>query len=469
MEWLLLGLGLLLILGNGFFVAVEFALVALDQPTVQHAIDNGDKRAAPLMRCLKSLSTQLSSCQLGITINTLLIGYVTEPALSRLLADPLAAAGVPAAAIGGVSLFIAMLVATMATMLLGELVPKNLAVAEAFRIGRALARPQLVFTTIFRPLVMLLNGFSNKVLHRFGLEVKEELSGARTPEELSAMVRRSASMGTLDVQAATFLDRTLHFSEQTAADVMTPRPRMISVEADASVDAVIDAARRTGYSRFPVLGDSGVDEVRGVVHVKKAVAVPRAKRGPLVAATLMSEVTRVPETIHLDALLPVLREAPLQMAIVEDEYGGTSGAVTLEDLVEEIVGEVADEHDALIPGVLQSADGDWFFPGLMRPDEINAQILELSIAEDPAYETVAGFMLFHLGRIAAVGDEVEIDTGRLVVVAIDGRRIDRIRFIPDPEARRAALQHESERVRRQAAERAEHVQAARERSKVGER
>lgn len=469
MEWLLLGLGLLLILGNGFFVAVEFALVALDQPTVQHAIDHGDKRAVPLMKCLKSLSTQLSSCQLGITINTLLIGYVTEPALSRLLAGPLAAVGVPEAAIGGTSLFIAMLAATMVTMLLGELVPKNLAVAEAFRVGRALARPQLVFTAIFRPLITVLNGFSNKVLHRFGLEVKEELSGARTPEELSSMVRRSANMGTLDVKAATFLDRTLHFSEQTAADVMTPRPRMVTVDAESSVDEVIDTARRTGYSRFPVLGASGVDDVRGTVHVKKAVAVPRGKRAPLVAATLMSEVTRVPETIHLDALLPVLREAPLQMAIVEDEYGGTSGAVTLEDLVEEIVGEVADEHDALTPGVLQSADGDWFFPGLMRPDEINAQILELSIAEDPAYETVAGFILFHLGRIAGLGDEVEIDSGRLVVLAIDGRRIDRIQFIPDPEARRAALQNEAERVHREAAERAEHIRAARERDKVGER
>ena len=362
-----------------------------------------------------------------------------------------------------------MLAATMATMLLGELVPKNLAVAEAFRIGRALARAQMVFTAVFKPLIIVLNGFSNKVLNRVGLEVKEELSGARTPEELSAMVRRSANLGTLDEQAATFLDRTLHFSEQTAADVMTPRPRMSTVEAGSSLEELIDTARRTGYSRFPVLGTLGADDVRGVVHVKKAVAVPRSKRGPLVAATLMSEVTRVPETIHLDALLPVLRQAPLQMAIVEDEYGGTSGVVTLEDLVEEIVGEVDDEHDALTPGVLQSAGGDWFFPGLMRPDEINAQILELNISEEPAYETAAGFMLYHLGRIAAVGDEVAIDSGRLVVLAIDGRRIDRIRFIPDPQVRREALRDQAERARRTAQERAEHIRAADERQRMVER
>lgn len=454
MEWLLLGVGLLLILGNGFFVAVEFSLVALDQPTVQQAVDRGDRRSVPLMKCLKSLSTQLSSCQLGITLNTLLIGYVTEPALGALLEGPLEAFGVPDAAAGAVSLVVAMLIATLVTMLIGELVPKNLAVAEAFRVGRALARPQLVFTAIFKPLIIVLNGFSNKVLHRFGLEVKEELSGARTPEELSAMVRRSANLGTLDEDTATFLDRTLRFSDQTAADVMTPRLRMATVDAEAPVAELIGLARRTGYSRFPVLGES-VDEVRGVAHVKKAVAVPREKRAGLVAATLMSETTRVPETIHLDALLPVLREAPLQVAVVVDEYGGTSGVVTLEDLIEEIVGEVADEHDRIAPGVLQAASGEWFFPGLLRPDEINAQILELQIPDDAAYETVAGYVLSALGRIAGVGDEVEVEGGRLAVAGIEGRRIDRLRFIPEPEARRAAHEAASARARKVAEERAE--------------
>nr|WP_274617512.1 hemolysin family protein [Nesterenkonia sp. AY15] len=459
---LLLGLGFLLILGTGFFVAVEFSLVALDQPTVQHAIDRGDKSAPAVMRCLKSLSTQLSSCQLGITLTTLLTGYVAEPALGALLAGPLEALGVPEQALSAVSLTVALIIATMVTMIIGELVPKNLAIAEAYGVARVLAKPQLVFTAVFRPLIKVLNGFSNKVLHRFGLEVKEELSGARTPEELSSMVRRSAMLGTLDEGTATFLDRTLRFSDQTAADVMTPRPRMASVDADASLEALIDLARQTGFSRFPVLGDS-VDDVRGVTHVKKAVAVPREKRHGLVAATVMSEITRVPETIHLDALLPVLREASLQVAIVEDEYGGTSGVVTLEDLIEEIVGEVADEHDRIAPGVLQSASGDWFFPGLLRPDEINAQILELAIPEHPAYETVAGFMLLTLGRVAGLGDAVEVDGGRLAVVGVDGRRIDRLCFTPDPRARDAALQHAAARAEKLAEDRADHVRHARER------
>lgn len=456
MEWLLLGLGFLLILGTGFFVAVEFSLVALDQPTVQRAIARGDTRAESVLKCLKSLSTQLSACQLGITLTTLLTGYVAEPALGALLEGPIEALGVPDAAAGAISLTVAMLIATMVTMLIGELVPKNLAIAEAFVVARFLAPAQLFFTALFRPLIMVLNGFSNKVLHRFGLEVKEELSGARTPEELSSMVRRSAMLGTLDEGTATFLDRTLHFSEQSAADVMTPRPRMVTVGAAASLEEVIDLARRTGYSRFPVLGEAGVDEVRGLIHVKKAVAVPRDKREGLVAATLMIEVTRVPETIHLDALLSVLRAAPLQAAIVEDEYGGTSGMVTLEDLIEEIVGDVADEHDRLAPGVLQAANGEWYFPGLLRPDEINAQILELQIPEDPAYETSAGYVLFELGRVAGIGDEVQVPGGRLLVAGVDGRRIDRLRFIPDPEARRVAQEVAAERAARLAEERAEH-------------
>ncbi|MDR8020183.1 hemolysin family protein [Nesterenkonia aerolata] len=456
MEFLLLGVGFLLILGTGFFVAVEFSLVALDQPTVQRAIDEGDTGSVPLMKCLKSLSTQLSSCQLGITLTTLLTGYVAEPALGSLLAGPLETLGVPDAAAGAVSLVVAMVIATMVTMIIGELVPKNMAIAIAFPLGRALARPQLLFTAIFRPAIVLLNGFSNKVLHRFGLEVKEELSGARTPEELSSMVRRSAMLGTLDEGTATFLDRTLRFSEQTAADVMTPRPRMASIEADAPLTDLIDLARRTGYSRFPVLGDS-VDDVRGVTHVKKAVAVPRHKRSGLVAATVMSEVVRVPETIHIDGLLSDLRAAPLQMAVVVDEYGGTAGVLTLEDVVEEIVGEVADEHDRIAPGVLQSRAGDWYFPGLIRPDEVNAQILVLQIPDDSAYETVAGYVLDQLGRIAAVGDVVEVPGGTLEVVAVDGRRIDRVRFVPDQEAQRAAVQAAQERARRAAEERAEHA------------
>lgn len=436
MEWLLLAAGFLLIAGTGFFVAVEFSLIALDQATVQNAIDNGDTGAVPLLKCLKSLSTQLSSCQLGITLTTLLTGYVMEPSVGRLLEGPLAAVGIPELAAASVSLIIAMVLATLLSMLLGELVPKNMAIALSFPVGKALARPQLIFTAIFRPAIVLLNGFSNKVLNVFGLEAKEEISGARTPAELASLVRRSAAMGTLDAGTANFVARTLNFSARTAADVMTPRIRVETIDADQPVTDILDAARRTGYSRFPVIGDSA-DDIKGLVHVKKAVAVPSDRRAKLEAGAIMTDVLRVPETIHLDALLAELREGNMQLAVVLDEYGGTAGIATLEDLVEEIVGEVSDEHDKVRPGLLQSASGDWYFPGLLRPDELSEQIPGLTVPDEAAYETVGGYVMSELGRIAVVGDTVPVGGGMLSVTRMDGRRIERICFhpaAPEPES-----------------------------------
>lgn len=219
---------------------------------------------------------------------------------------------------------------------------------------------------------------------------------------------------------------------------MTPRIRVETVGEGQPLPEVVDLARRTGFSRFPVIGESS-DDIRGVVHVKKVVAVPRERRADLEAGSLMTEVIRVPETVHLDQLLAELRDANLQMAVVVDEYGGTAGVVTLEDVVEEIVGEVADEHDKVTPGVLQTAAGRWYFPAELRPDEAQAQITSLSVPEDGAYETIGGFIMARLGRLAAVGDVVSVDGGTLSVERMDGRRVERVRFDPaaagDEEAR----------------------------------
>ncbi|MDX2340893.1 hemolysin family protein [Micrococcus sp. M4NT] len=437
MEWILLIAGILLVLGTGFFVAVEFSLIAIDVPTVQRMVDQGDRGAEPLLRCLKSLSTQLSACQLGITLTTLLTGYVMDPAIGRLVDPLLIGAGVPEAIAGTVSLVVAMVTATLLSMLIGELVPKNMAISQPLPIGRRLARPMLVFTAVFRPAIAVLNGFSNRALGRFGIEAKEEISGARSPEELSSLVRRSAQLGTLDQQTATFLDRTLRFADRTAADVMTPRIRVETVGEDEGLSHVVELARQSGFSRFPVIGESS-DDIRGVVHVKRVAAVPRERRADLTAGSLMSDIIRVPETVHLDQLLAELREANLQMAVVVDEYGGTAGVVTLEDVVEEIVGEVADEHDRITPGVLQTASGRWYFPADLRPDEAQAQITALSVPEDGAYETIGGFVMARLGRIARVGDVVAVDGGSLSVERMDGRRVERVRFDPVPADRTEA-------------------------------
>lgn len=446
MEWLLLLVGFLLILGTGFFVAVEFSLVALDQSAVQKHINDGDKAGIKVLACLKSLSTQLSSCQLGITITTLLTGYTLDSSIQALSVDTITGWGLAPELTRVFTLVLSMGIATLLSMLLGELIPKNLSIAEPYQVARRLAPYQLMFTKVMGPVVRIANGSANWILNRFGMEAKEELSGARSPEELSSMVRRSADLGTLESDTARFVNKTLSFAELTAADVMTPRRKVAMLEDTAPTSEVIKLARRTGHSRFPLYrGDQ--DNVVGVVHVKKAVSVPADVRESLQAGTLMEDVLQVPETVHLDSLLLQLREGALQLAIVLDEYGGTAGMTTLEDLVEEIVGEVSDEHD--LAGVeerpLRLGTGQWILSGMLRPDEVNEYINALEIEDDPAYETMGGFMMDRLGRVPEVGDTVPVEGGRLVVEAMEHRRVDRIRYIPNPSELEAALEAAGEK------------------------
>lgn len=442
MEWILLAVGLLLIIGTGFFVAVEFSMVALDQAAVQKAIDEGDKSGERVLACLKSLSTQLSSCQIGITITTLLTGYTLDAAIQEIAVETISSWGLPENIASIITLIFAMGIATLLSMVLGELIPKNLAIAEPYHVARLLAPAHLMFTKIMNPIVKVANGTANWVLHRFGMEAKEELSAARSPEELSSMVRRSADLGTLDSGTARFVDKTLSFAELTAADVMTPRRKVSMLEDTAPVSEIIALARTTGHSRFPLYKEDQ-DNVVGVVHLKRAISVPAEKRDQLEAGALMEDVLRVPETVHLDSLLMQLREGALQLAIVLDEYGGTAGMTTLEDLVEEIVGEVSDEHD--LAGVdqrpLRLGTGQWVFSGLLRPDEVNEYINALEIEEDDApYETMGGYMMDRLGRVPERGDTVPLPTGNLVVDTMEHRRVDRIRFIPHPTELEVALE-----------------------------
>jgi CBS domain containing-hemolysin-like protein len=429
-EWLLLAVGLLLTLGTGLFVASEFALVNLDRSDLEKRQERGEKRLGPPIRALRITSTHLSSAQLGITLTTLLTGYTMEPAISRLLAEPLTSAGLAESFVSPVSTVVALVVATLLSMIIGELVPKNFALALPRETAKLVIPFQTLFTTVFKPAVLLLNNSANGILRLVGIEPKEELSGARSAEELSSLVRRSALAGLLEDDTAMLLSRTLRFADLTASDVMTPRLRVKSVERTDSAQTVIELAMTTGYSRFPVT-DDGVDDVIGLVHVKQAVAVPREKRALVPVTALQSEAIRVPETMKLDDLLGELRGRGFQMAVVVDEYGGTAGVATLEDLVEELVGELADEHDRTRAGVVRSRDS-LTFPGMLRPDEL-LERTGLRIPDEGPYETAAGFVMSELGRLPLVGDELELETGTLRVERLDGRRIDRIRFTPFPE------------------------------------
>jgi CBS domain containing-hemolysin-like protein len=425
-EWVLIGIGVLLTVGTGFFVASEFALVSLDRPDLEARRDAGEKGFTLAIRALTRTSTHLSSAQLGITITTLLTGWLMEPAISSLLAPVLLGWGLGAGVADTVSAVVAILIATILSMIVGELFPKNLALAVPRRVVKIVAPFQLAFTWLFSPFVLFLVNMSNGIVRAMGIEPKEELSSARTAEELASAVRHSSMHGTMEEDTATLLGKALSFTNHEAQDIMTPRTRVATIRVGDSADDVIALTRKTGYSRFPVI-DEDADDIVGIVHVKHAVAVPRDRRSEVPVGALQGEALRVPETMHLDVLLGELRQGGYQMSIVVDEYGGTAGIATLEDLIEELIGEVSDEHDRTKADVVKMGD-TVTFPASLRPDELRERA-NIDVPDDGPWETVGGFLLSEWGYIPAVGASLDACGGRFVVERMDGRRIDRVRFV----------------------------------------
>ncbi|HET9253712.1 MAG TPA: hemolysin family protein [Pseudonocardiaceae bacterium] len=416
-----------LTLGTFVFVAGEFALTTLERSTVDaHVQQVGDRRSRQVQHARSTLSFQLSGAQVGITITTLLTGYVAQPAIVGLIRPAVRAVGLPESAVSGASLGIGLALATTLSMVFGELVPQNLAISRPLQTARGVAGILNAFSLAFRWLIGALNGTANWIVRRLGIEPAEDLRSARSPQELGSLVRSSAQHGTLDEGTATLLDRSLRFGERTAEELMTPRVRVEALRAGETVLALVDAARKTGFSRFPVYG-SDLDDVRGAVHVKQAFAVPAANRATTHVGTLARPVPTVPSSLDGDALLDALRGQGLQVAIVVDEYGGTAGIVTLEDLVEEIVGDVRDEHDRQEAAQIRQVDErSWIISGLLRADEV-ADAVGLVLPEGD-YETVAGLVLERLGRIPDIGDEVELDGWQLTVLRMERRRIAELRL-----------------------------------------
>lgn len=427
MTFLLLGFGILLTLGTAIFVASEFSLVALDRHAVEKAQARGDRRAAGVLSALTHLSTNLSGAQLGITITTLLFGFAVQDPLATLLTPLAVAVGVPQSAVTPLAVGAAMAIAYAFSMVFGELVPKNLAIADPLGTARIAAPLQHAFTTLFRPLIAVFNSTANAILRLVNVEPQEELSAARSPAELEYLVRHSARAGTLDRGTAVLLSRTLQLAEREAGDVMTHRGAMIAVDADASAQDVLELSRTSGHSRFPVI-EGSEDDVIGVVQARQAISVPRAERAVASVRSLMSEIPRVPETVGLDSLLLDLRDVGAQLAVVVDEYGGTAGLVTLEDVIEEIVGEVSDEHDQGEPERFVEGTDGWTVSGLMRPDEIRRE-LGVIVPESPDYDTLGGYVMDVLRRIPVAGDVIERDGLRLEVQSMDARRVDLVRLV----------------------------------------
>ncbi|WP_424214839.1 hemolysin family protein [Streptomyces sp. BI20] len=420
-----------LILANGFFVAAEFGLVTVERPEAERAAAEGDRRARTVVAALRELSFQLSGTQLGITLTSLVVGMLAEPALAALLAGPLTATGLPPGAVSGVSVVVGMLAASAVQMVIGELVPKNWAVSRPLQVARFVAGPQHAFSRLFRPLIAGLNAVANRLVRALGVEPTEELASARTPGELVSLARHSAQAGTLEQDTADLFVRTLSLAELTAQHVMTPRVKVSSLHASATAADVLNLTRATGLSRFPV-HTGRIDEITGVVHLKDALAVPEADRARVGVAALCVPALLVPETLPVQPLLERLRsEQP--MAVVVDEYGGTAGVVTLEDIVEELVGEVRDEHDLadsagpeLAAGPAEDGRPSWEADGSVRVHTLRR--IGLEVPEGP-YETVAGLVADLLGRIPAPGDRAELPGWRLSVRQVRRYRAERVRLV----------------------------------------
>ncbi|MEE1748395.1 hemolysin family protein [Streptomyces sp. JV184] len=432
---LLLSAAFLLILANGFFVAAEFGLVTVERPDAERAAAEGDRRAHTVVRALRELSFQLSGTQLGITITSLVVGMLAEPALAQLLEGPLTATGLPEGAVPGVSVVIGMMAASAVQMVIGELVPKNWAVSRPLQVARFVAGPQHRFSAAFRPVISLLNTVANRLVRLLGVEPTDELASARTPGELVSLARHSAEAGTLEQDTADLFVRTLSLAGLTAQHVMTPRVKVSALQSSATAQDVLNLTRATGLSRFPVYRER-IDEVVGMIHLKDALAVPAQDRLRTPAGRIAVPPLLVPETLPVEQLLQRLRnEQPI--AVVVDEYGGTAGVVTLEDIIEELVGEVRDEHDAegadrpeLAPAAPEDGRPAWDAEGSCRV--LTLRRIGLDVPDGP-YETVAGLVADLLGRIPAPGDRAELPGWRISVRQVGHYRAEKVRFVRTAE------------------------------------
>ena len=426
-EVLLLLVAILLSLLCGAFVAAEFSLTTVERGELERAAERGERGAAGALKAVRNLTFQLSGAQLGITVTNLVVGMLSEPSIAALIAGPLESLGISHSASKSVALVLGTALSTVFLMVVGELVPKNWAISSPLSVAKRVGNAQRWFSAAFRPFISHLNNTANHVVRAFGLEPAEELASARGPQELAALARHSAREGALEPDTAELFVRTLNLADLTAENVMTPRVQVVALDAQATCEDVANATRATGLSRFPVFRGN-LDEVVGTVHIKDVLAVPADRRTRFPLSEVMREPLLVPESLTVDRLLDRL-SGKRTMAVVIDEYGGTAGVATLEDIVEEVVGEVRDEHDPHETPDLAPAGADddgrtlYSADGAARMDQLAR--VGLRAPEGP-YETLAGLVANELGRIPEAGDVVEVAGWRIDVVDASGRRAARL-------------------------------------------
>ncbi|GGR14670.1 membrane protein [Streptomyces cinereoruber] len=422
-------LGLLAVLvltaGTGYFVAQEFAYVAADRLALAREAEAGDERAARALKVLERLSFMLSGAQLGITVTGLVVGFLAEPSVSALLRPLLEGTGLSSGAVSAISVVLAFALATVLQMVLGELAPKNLALAVPERLAKSLAPSTLLYLKIVGPVVRVFDGAANKLLRKVGIEPVEELHHGATLEELSHLIGESHEQGELPSATAELLDHALEFSERTMAEVMVPRADAVFVRKDATLAEAVELIARHGHSNYPVLGDHP-DDVTGVLGVNELMRLPGIAFDTTTAGEAARRPLLLPDTLPLPRAVAQMRERDDEFAVVLDEHGGVAGVVTYEDIAEELVGDIADENDRIVAVAARDGEG-WRVDAGRRLDEIE-QATGIALPEEDDYDTVAGLIIDRLGRFPTIGDRLTVDDVRIEVLGLDRHVPERVRI-----------------------------------------
>lgn len=411
-----LGLMVLLLLANGFFVAAEFAYITARR----NVLEQTPKASARIaVRLNRNLSLSLTAAQLGITMASLGLGAVAEPAIARLLERVFGVLPLPDQAVHAIALVIALLIVVFLHMVVGEMAPKNIAISSPERTATALSHLFRGYIIVFRPLIATLNATANAVLRLFGVRPADSLDVGHSADDLAVIIAAGQEEGVIEDFTHRLLTGAIMFGDLDAAEVMIPRPDVIAAQAGASAGEVEEMMRRTGHSRIPVYrGD--LDDVLGFVHVKDLMGVDDSEHDAAIRADLIRDVLFVPESAHIRSVLDEMRTTRIHFAMVVDEHGSIAGILTMEDIAEELVGEIRDEHDRRERHPTMTADGRILAPALVRPDQLVGFGVELPEGE---YETLGGLIMDRLGRLPVTGDVVEEGRWRLEVTRTDGRRV----------------------------------------------
>jgi CBS domain containing-hemolysin-like protein len=416
-------IGVVLLGLNAFFVAVEISLLAARRGIVEERAESGEARAVAALKALRELPITFSGAQLGITLASLGLGAVAEPAVAGALKSALAGTDLPEGARIAIAVTIALIVVVFLHMVIGEMAPKNLAIARAEEVALAVARPFALYMRILRPVIVLLNGVANVLARIVGVQVIDERELGHSAEELLLVLGQARESGSIGIEDARLFAASLELRDVVAGAAMTPRIDLVAVATDATVAGVLDAAAESGHTRLPVY-EQDVDHIVGIVHVKDVLVTSHDPTAPVSA--VMRPIVAVPESRDLESLLRELLQSRAQAAVVIDEFGGTAGLVTLEDVFEELVGDIVDEFDDE-PSLVVLGPRSWIAPGTMRWDMLEDLVgIDLEDEEMDA-DTVSGWMVERLGRLLRVGDVVTTERGwRLEVRSLEGRRAGRI-------------------------------------------